>query len=139
MEGYKVIKNFSFAEKGDMFTKVKDLDLWELQKSDIQPETETHTSMVFDSTTMDKLAEKDYVIWYSEDECEDYDCECCCDKLEDVKDYINTLIDTYTKDYSELMEDYDKGNVQPCVKVEAETVYHNLNKVLNSIKNRLDE
>lgn len=139
MEGYKVIKDFSFAEKGDVFTKVKDLDLWELQKSDVQPETETHTSMVFDSTTMDKLAEKDYVIWYSEDECEDCDCECCCDKLEDVKEYINTLIDTYTKDYSELMEDYDKGNVQPCVKVEAETVYHNLNKVLNSIKNKLDE
>lgn len=142
MEGYKVIKEFSFAEKGDVFTKVEDLNLWELQKSETKPEMETYTSMAFDSSTMDELAKKDYVIWYSE-EAEENDnedeCECCCDKLEKVKEYVNTLIDTYTKDYNELMKDYNEGNVQQCVKVEAETVYHNLNKVLNSIKDLLDE
>lgn len=142
MEGYKVIKDFSFAEKGDVFTKVEDLNLWELQKSETKPEMETYTSMVFDSSTMEELANKDYVIWYSEevekDDNED-ECECCCDKLEKVKEYVNTLIDTYTKDYNELMKDYNEGNVQQCVKVEAETVYHNLNKVLNSIKDLLDE
>lgn len=142
MEGYKVIKEFSFAEKGDVFTKVEDLDLWELQKSETKPEMETYTSMAFDSSTMDELAKKDYVIWFSEEAEEDDnedECERCCDKLEKVKEYINTLIDTYTKDYNELMKDYNEGNVQQCVKVEAETVYHNLNKVLNSIKDLLDE
>lgn len=142
MEGYKVIKEFSFAEKGDVFTKVEDLNLWELQKSETKPEMETYTSIAFDSSTMEELANKDYVIWYSEevekDDNED-ECECCCDKLEKVKEYVNTLIDTYTKDYNELMKDYNEGNVQQCVKVEAETVYHNLNKVLNSIKDLLDE
>lgn len=142
MEGYKVIKEFSFAEKGDVFTKVEDLNLWELQKSETKPEMETYTSMAFDSSTMEELANKDYVIWYSEevekDDNED-ECECCCDKLEKVKEYVNILIDTYTKDYNELMKDYNEGNVQQCVKVEAETVYHNLNKVLNSIKDLLDE
>lgn len=142
MEGYKVIKNFSFAEKGDVFTKVKDLNLWELQKSEVISDTETYTSMAFDSSTMEELANKDYVIWYGEevekDDNED-EYECCCDKLEKVKEYVNTLIDTYTKDYNELMKYYNEGNVQQCVKVEAETVYHNLNKVLNSIKDLLDE
>ena len=142
MEGYKVIKDFSFAEKGDVFTKVEDLNLWELQKSEVVSDTETYTSMAFDSSTMEELANKDYVIWYSkeaeEDDNED-ECECYCDKLEKVKEYVNTLIDTYTKDYNELMKDYNEGNVQQCVKVEAETVYHNLNKVLNSIKDLLDE
>jgi hypothetical protein len=142
MEGYKVIKDFSFAEKGDVFTKVEDLNLWELQKSETKPEMETYTSMAFDSSTMEELANKDYVIWYSEEAEEDDnedECERCCDKLEKVKEYVNTLIDTYTKDYNELMKDYNEGNVQQCVKVEAETVYHNLNKVLNSIKDLLDE
>lgn len=142
MEGYKVIKEFSFAEKGDVFTKVEDLNLWELQKSETKPEMETYTSMAFDSSTMDELAKKDYVIWFSEEAEEDDnedECECCCDKLEKVKEYVNTLIDIYTKDYNELMKDYNEGNVQQCVKVEAETVYHNLNKVLNSIKDLLDE
>lgn len=142
MEGYKVIKEFSFAEKGDVFTKVEDLNLWELQKSETKPEMETYTSMAFDSSTMDELAKKDYVIWFSEEAEEDDnedECERCCDKLEKVKEYVNTLIDAYTKDYNELMKDYNEGNVQQCVKVEAETVYHNLNKVLNSIKDLLDE
>lgn len=142
MEGYKVIKEFSFAEKGDVFTKVEDLNLWELQKSETKPEMETYTSMAFDSSTMDELAKKDYVIWFSEEAEEDDnedECERCCDKLEKVKEYVNALIDTYTKDYNELMKDYNEGNVQQCVKVEAETVYHNLNKVLNSIKDLLDE
>ena len=138
MEGYKVIKEFSFAEKGDVFTKVEDLNLWELQKSETKPEMETYTSMAFDSSTMDELAKKDYVIWFSEDKNDCCICD-CCDKLEEVKEYVNTLIDTYTKDYNELMKDYNEGNVQQCVKVEAETVYHNLNKVLNSIKDLLDE
>lgn len=138
MEGYKVIKEFSFAEKGDVFTKVEDLNLWELQKSETKPEMETYTSMAFDSSTMDELAKKDYVFWYSEDENDCCVCD-CCDKLEEVKEYVNTLIDTYTKDYNELMKDYNEGNVQQCVKVKAETVYHNLNKVLNSIKDLLDE
>ena len=31
----------------------------------------------------------------------------------------------------------DKGEVQPCVKVEAETVYYNLTKVLTRIKDEL--
>lgn len=142
MEGYKVINDFSFAEKGDVFTKVEDLNLWELQKSEVVSDTETYTSMAFDSSTMEELANKDYVIWYSEEAEEDDnedECERCCDKLEKVKEYVNTLIDTYTKDYNELMKDYNEGNVQQCVKVEAETVYHNLNKVLNSIKDLLDE
>lgn len=127
MEGYKVIKDFSFAEKGDVFTKVEDLNLWELQKSEVVSDTETYTSMAFDSSTMEELANKDYVIWYSEE------------AQKSVGEYVNTLIDTYTKDYNELMKDYNEGNVQQCVKVEAETVYHNLNKVLNSIKDLLDE
>lgn len=139
MEGYKVIKDFSFAEKGDVFTKVEDLNLWELQKSEVVSDTEIYTSMAFDSSTMEELANKDYVIWYGEDTEDEDDCECCCDKLEKVKEYISTLIDTYTKDYNKLMKDYNEGNVQQCVKVEAETVYHNLNKVLNSIKDLLDE
>lgn len=113
MEGYKVIKDFSFAEKGDVFTKVEDLNLWELQKSEVVSDTETYTSMAFDSSTMEELANKDYVIWYSEEAQESVDeCECCCDKLEKVKEYVNTLIDTYTKDYNELMKDYNEGNVQ---------------------------
>ena len=129
-EGYDQGRIDGYEECKQNFNKIQ-----EFKKN-----TETYTSMAFDSSTMEELANKDYVIWYSEEAQEGVDeCECCCDKLEKVKEYVNTLIDTYTKDYSELMKDYNEGNVQQCVKVEAETVYHNLNKVLNSIKDLLDE
>ena len=115
MEGYKVIKDFSFAEKGDVFTKVEDLNLWELQKSEVISDTETYTSMAFDSSTMEELANKDYVIWYSEevekDDNED-ECECCCDKLEKVKEYVNGAknnCENYSYDYSR--KTYEKDEI----------------------------
>ena len=36
-----------------------------------------------------------------------------------------------------MNEKANKGEIQPCVKLEAETVYYNLNKVLNKIKDTL--
>ena len=51
---------------------------------------------------------------------------------------IDKLLDTYANDYKEMKDKADKGEVQPCVKVEAETVYYNLNKVLTKIKDTLN-
>lgn len=56
-----------------------------------------------------------------------------------VADYINTLINQYTKDYNAMLEAFNNGDVQPCVKVESETVYFNLIKVLKNILDKIDE
>lgn len=141
MEGYKVIKEFGSAKEGDVFTKVDGLEgLWDFQKTIQLDDAETFVSMTFDSSTMNSLEEKGYVVGYeSEEECDNCDNCCCNNKLRIVKEFVDESISTYTEDYEELMREYDKGNVQPCVKVEAETVYHNLIKVLNTIKGLLDE
>lgn len=140
MEGYKVIKNFGDAEKGDVFTKVDDLNMWTLIKESHDDNCDYCSTMTFDTNTMEDLVEKDYVVWESDDVTCDECAECeCCTKLNKLDDYITTLLNTYTKDYNDLMKEYNDGNVQQCVKVEAETVYHNLNKVLNSIKDLLNE
>ena len=59
------------------------------------------------------------------------------DKVSKTVEFIDTLLDTYAKDYEEMKKKADKGEVQPCVKVEAETVYYNLTKVLTKIKDEL--
>lgn len=59
------------------------------------------------------------------------------DKVSKTVEFIDTLLDTYAKDYEEMKKKADKGEVQPCVKVEAETVYYNLTKVLTKIKDKL--
>lgn len=54
-----------------------------------------------------------------------------------VVELIDDLVNQYDKDYKEVMGKYSEGKVPPCVKLEAETVYYNLTKVLNKIKEEL--
>lgn len=58
-------------------------------------------------------------------------------KINNTVKLIDTLINQYENDYKEVIENYEAGKVHPCVKVEAETVYYNLNKVLTKIKDTL--
>ena len=44
---------------------------------------------------------------------------------------------TFEKDHKKVIEDYEAGKVQPCVKVEADTVYFNMIKVLKEIEKAL--
>ena len=59
------------------------------------------------------------------------------DKINSTVEFIDKLLDQYEKDYKEVMDKYNEGNIQPCVKVEAETVYYNLTKVLNKVREEL--
>lgn len=59
------------------------------------------------------------------------------DKINTTVEFIDSLLKQYEDDYKEVTQKYKEGKVQPCVKVEAETVYFNLTKVLNKIKEEL--
>ena len=85
--------------------------------------------MTIEPKEIDKLVYEGYLVKVEDDN----------DKLNKISDKVNELIDTYTKDYTALLTEYEKGGVQPCVKVEAETVYTNLIKVLNALKKEIDE
>lgn len=129
MKTFKVIKDFSSVEKGDIFTEVEGLGFFECVKEEENDNTYISSSITFDKSTINMLIEKEYLI----------EVDNSTDKLNEVLEYINTLVDTYTKDYDDMMSDFNDGKVQPCVKVEAETVYHNILKVLNSIKDKINE
>ncbi len=58
-------------------------------------------------------------------------------KIDATVDMIDGLLKKYESDYKEVMDKYNEGKVQPCVKVEAETVYYNLTKVLNKVREEL--
>lgn len=59
------------------------------------------------------------------------------DKISATVKFIDSLLNQYEDDYKEVMQKYKEGKVQPCVKVEAETVYFNLTKVLNKVREEL--
>ena len=54
-----------------------------------------------------------------------------------TKSALSEIEEKYESNLKETNEKANKGEIQPCVKLEAETVYYNLNKVLNKIKDTL--
>lgn len=59
-------------------------------------------------------------------------------RVEETMALLDKLDKQYLDDYNNLMEEYEKGNVPTCLKVEAQTVYENLGKLVNTIKKSLN-
>lgn len=128
---YKVIKAFNDLEKGDVLNRTED-DTFFIEKESQTEFGDKYFSIELSEETAEILENDDYLLGMNDEDEED-------SKLEEIKEYVDTLIDTYTNDFNSMMEAYNEGDIQTCVKVEAETVYHNLIKVLNSIKNKINE
>lgn len=121
---YKVIKDFGSARKGDVLVEDEDGLL-----SFFIEDKGTTRVMSMDFETASEFAEEGKLEEIVEDEA--------ADRVEYTLDVINTLLEQYESDYADVMNKYKEGKVQPCVKVEAETVYFNLTKVLNKVKDCL--
>lgn len=141
MKEYKVIKPFGNALKGDVFKQVEEGDdLYYMVRYEdddcVSKDTEKYikswVSMELDDITVTSLVNDGYLTLIQNEENSS-------NKLDELKVFIESMISTYQKDYKNLMDSYNEGNVQPCVKVEAETVYYNLMKVLETIKNKINE
>ena len=128
---YKVIKAFNDLEKGDVLNRTED-DTFFIEKESQTEFGDKYFSIELSEETAVFLEIDGYLLGMNNEDEED-------SKLEEIKEYVDTLIDTYTNDFNSMMEAYNEGDIQTCVKVEAETVYHNLIKVLNSIKNKINE
>lgn len=125
---YKVIKDFGSARKGDVLVNsVEDPQVFTMECSngDIEGDNYSYRSMSISDDIADLYVEEGYL-----EEVED-------NKSTKVVNLIDNLVDQYDKDYKEVMDKYSEGKVPPCVKLEAETVYYNLTKVLNKIKEEL--
>ena len=128
---YKVIKAFNDLEKGDVLNRTED-DTFFIEKESQTEFGDKYFSIELSEETAEILENDGYLLGMNDEDEED-------SKLEEIEEYVDTLIDTYTNDFNSMMEAYNEGDIQTCVKVEAETVYHNLIKVLNSIKNKINE
>lgn len=140
MKTYKVIKSFGSAKKGDIFTQQYDMNhnstkTYEMSRTDEHKDGESVTQVLITMSQdiVDELVEKGFMMEIKE-EFNNYE-----QKVNDIAEYVDELIDTYENSYQDMIESFHNGDVQPCVKVEAETVYYNMIKVLNSIKNKINE
>lgn len=120
---YKVVKEFGSAKKGDILAE----DETGLVSFNITEDNYTRM-MSLDYDTADYLCEEGYLL--NIDDESKYNVEATLELIDD-------LLEKYESNLKETNEKANKGEIQPCVKLEAETVYYNLNKVLNKIKDTL--
>lgn len=137
MKTYKVIKPFNNAIKGDIFFCDPDYDetVYQLERNEVIDNIQSSVYMEISKDIIDEFVKEGYLI-----ECNEEDTDVAEDNsLNIVLEYVESLINQYSQDYNNMLKSFEDGDIQPCVKVEAETVYYNLNKVLNSIKDKIYE
>lgn len=129
---YKVIKNFLGLEKGDVLTENN--DTVSLTACEEKAAGYIKRSIEFNKELAEVYVKNGFLLEICEPSFNSDNT-----KLKQINEYIDSLLDTYGEDYNNMLEAFENGDVQPCVKVEAETVYHNLIKVLKSIKGKINE
>ena len=134
MKTYKVIKEFGCAQKGDVLNENAE-GLFELVVECNCDDCYSSRSVCISSDIADTLATAGYL----EEVVEMTSVSIAKDKLEEVLNFIDEKIEQYTEDHEALTAQYNEGDVPACVKVEADTVYFNLIKVLNKIKEIINE
>lgn len=121
MNSYKVIKSFAAARKGDML-EPNEKGLLVLNVQD----KFSSRFVAVDEDTANELVEKGYLL---EMKSSNNDT-----RLEAIKDFCDTILQKYDSDLDEVLSKYNEGLIPTCVKVEAETVYYNMTKLLDKIK-----
>jgi hypothetical protein len=121
---YTFKKDFGFFKANDVLTWNEDIDAFTMDVKD----GNSFRSAMIDERTVEDLRLEGLLV--ANDEPEN-------DKINTTVEFIDSLLKQYEDDYEEVMQKYKEGKIQPCVKVEAETVYFNLTKVLNKVREEL--
>ena len=124
MSDYKVIKDCGLLVKGDQLFWNESLEAYTLDES---KEGYERSIMINDKLAED-LCKEGFLTTVATDKT----------VIEDTVEFIDNLVGQYKDDLLEVQNKFEKGEVQPCVKVESETVLYNLIKLANSIKGKLE-
>lgn len=124
---YKVIKSFGIAKKGDIFkNSANDPCLFTMESM----ENNKYRSMSVSDDLIDTYEEHGFVIPIKQEDNVET-------TVKETIEFIDSLLEQYDSDLNETIRKFNNGEIQPCVKLEAETVYYNLTKVLKEIKSKL--
>lgn len=135
MKNYKVIKEFASAQKGDMLTYNEDTNLYEFSMTTENDSEKCSRYICMDEETAEEFVESGNLL-VIEDENEELSA---IDKLCALSDLVDALEAQYKKDHDALVEAYNNQEIPTCVKVEADTVYFNMNQILKKVKEIINE
>lgn len=124
MSDYKVIKDCGLLKKGDRLFWDESLEAYTLDES----KEGCERSIMINDKLAEDLCKEGFLTTVATDKT----------VIEDTVEFIDNLVGQYKDDLLEVQNKFEKGEVQPCVKVESETVLYNLIKLANSIKGKLE-
>lgn len=109
-----------------MLTYNEDTNLYEFSMTIENDNEKCSRYMCMDEETAEEFVESGNLLVI-----EDEDKEISAiDKLCALSDLIDTLEAQYKKDHDDIVEAYNNQEIPTCVKVEADTVYFNMNQIL---------
>ena len=135
MKNYKVIKEFASAQKGDMLTYNEDTNLYEFSMTTENDNEKCSRYMCMDEETAEEFVESGNLLVIKDEDKE----ISAIDKLCALSDLVDTLEAQYKKDHDDIVEAYNNQEIPTCVKVEADTVYFNMNQILKKVKEIINE
>lgn len=124
MKNLKVVKEDGFFKKGDLLSYNEELDAYTL---DVYCGAKFRSAMI-DTNTAEELVEKEIMV----------EVDSTSDTVKDTIEFLEEKIKEYKQNLKENQEKFEKGELQPCVKVESETVLYNLIKFADNVKARLE-
>ena len=135
MKQYKVIKEFGCAKKGDIFYETSE-GHFEMDNTSECVDMYSNRNMCISPNIINTLLDAKFVEEFNSETKEE---EFAKDKLTSISNSIYEAKEQYKKDHDSLVDEYNEGNLPACVKVEADTVYFNMNKILTKIEELINE
>lgn len=135
MKQYKVVKEFGCAKKGDIFNESAE-GYFEMDSTSECVDMYSSRNMCVSSNIISALLGAQFI---EELKSETEEKTHTQDKLTSISNFINEMKKQYEQDHQNLINEYNEGNLPACVKVEADTVYFNMNKVLTKIEDLINE
>lgn len=125
MNSYKVVKDLGILKKGDVMEWNDDYNAYVFSAAD----EESSRSVILDKNTVADLCESEAFVAIENEPTND--------KVEETVNFLNNLVEGYKKDLEDYSKKYEAGEIQQCVKVEADTVLSNLIKLSDTVINKL--
>lgn len=134
---YKVIKPFGYAEVDDVFSYNEEKDNFILSSEKTSEHTYSVKTMCISAKVIDNYQKAGLLIPVKEKE--DANLGEGTDKIKKLYTEIKRLQNKYNQRNKVVEKKYAEGKMQTCQKVEHDTVYFNLMKVLNKFESIINE
>ena len=144
VESYKIIKDKGALKAGEFVNWVSKDECFTYEHEDSTDNYYSSITVRLTPNLINKYLSEGVIVPVNDEyNAEDEPCDCCnCDKceakLKELKRTLASLKNTYNQRAESVRKKYNDDKIPTCVKVEHDTVYFNLMKLIKHIEDILN-